>query len=124
MALSSGPRRRRPGMRRTFPALAPGPMVRALWLDVETPPTLTTRRSNPEIAVLQLGLGDQLLRRPAPYGASTLDDGVAIADPREMPDILVDHQNRLPARLQQRQAIPDLLADQRRQPLGGLVQDQ
>jgi hypothetical protein len=38
--------------------------------------------------------------------------------------VLVDHQDRLAARAQRPEAAPDLLAHQRRQPLGRLVEDQ
>src|SRR5258705_9203223 len=35
-------------------------------------------RSNPQIPMLQLRLGDQLLGRAAPHGAAALDDVVAV----------------------------------------------
>src|SRR2546428_7284547 len=37
--------------------------------------------------------------------------------------VLVDHQDRLAGRLQRGEASPDLLAHQRREPLGRLVED-
>jgi hypothetical protein len=50
---------------------------------------------NPEIAVLQIGLRDQLLRRAAPDRATALDDVVAVGDAGEIFYVLVDHQHRL-----------------------------
>src|SRR6266478_6139210 len=44
---------------------------------------------------------------------------------RDQPlDVLVDHQDRLAGRLQRGEASPDLLAHQRREPLGRLVEDE
>src|SRR2546422_7724390 len=44
---------------------------------------------------------------------------------RDQPlDVLVDHQDRLAGRLQRGEAFPDLLAHQRREPLGRLVEDE
>src|ERR1700722_10285370 len=48
-------------------------------------------RSHPQIPMLQIGLRDQLLRRPAPYRASALDDVMAVGDAGEVFDVLVDH---------------------------------
>ena len=48
-----------------------------------TAPFLTpkeSKASDPEITVLQIGLGDQLLGRAAPHGAAALDDEVAVGD--------------------------------------------
>jgi len=46
--------------------------------------------SNPQIFVLQIGLGDQLLGGAAPNRAAALDDEVAIGDAGKMFDVLVD----------------------------------
>ena len=62
--------------------------------------------------------------RAAPHRPSALDDVVAVGDAGEVGDVLVDHQHRLPAALQHRQAVPDFLADQRREAFGGFVEDQ
>ena len=74
--------------------------------------------------MLQIRLGDQLLRRAAPHRPAALDDVVAVGDAGEVFDVLVDHQHRLAARFQHRQAVPDFLADQGREALGRLVEDQ
>ena len=47
-----------------------------------------------------------------------------IGQPRERLDVLVDEQDRQPARLEPLETAPDLHADERRQPLGGLVEDE
>src|SRR5215470_6387711 len=52
--------------------------------------------SNSEIPVLQLRLGHELLGGAVPHRAAALDDVMPIANPRQMLDILVDHQNGLP----------------------------
>ena len=58
------------------------------------------------------------------YGLSQVLFGLSLSIRKgEMVDIFVDHQDRLPAAFQHRQTVPDLLADQRREPLGRLVQD-
>ena len=44
--------------------------------------------------------------------------------PGERVDILVDHQDRLAGRLEAREAAPDLVADQRRQPFRRLVENE
>src|SRR5215813_3497790 len=80
--------------------------------------------SNSEIAVLQVGFRDQLLRGSTPYRAAALDNVMPVTDSGEIPDVLVDYQDRLPARFQHGQAVPDFLADQRGQPLGRLIQNQ
>ena len=49
---------------------------------------------------------------------------MAVGNLREVGDVLVDHQNRLALRLEHRQAIPDFVADQRREAFGGFVEDQ
>jgi hypothetical protein len=78
----------------------------------------------PLIPMLQVGLGEQLLRCAAPHGPSALDDVVAVGDAREVADVLVDHEHGLAAAFQHRQAIPDLVAYEGREAFGGLVQDQ
>src|SRR5438874_243989 len=83
----------------------------------------TADSSNPQIPVLQIRLGDQLLARPAPHRPPALDDVVAVGDAGEVGDVLVDDEHRLPASLQHRQAVPDFLADQGREAFGGFVED-
>src|SRR5581483_10007585 len=80
--------------------------------------------SNSKITMLQVGFPDELLRRSTPYRAAALDNVMPVTDAGEISDVLVDHEDRLPARLQHGQAVPDFLADQRRQTLGRLVEDQ
>ncbi len=43
---------------------------------------------------------------------------------RQVADVLVNDEHRLPARFQHRQAVPDLLANQRREAFGGFIQNQ
>ena len=74
--------------------------------------------------MLQIRLGDQLRRGAAPHGAPALDDVVPVGDAGEVLDVLVDHQHRLALRFEHRQAVPDFLADQGREALGRLVEDQ
>jgi hypothetical protein len=49
---------------------------------------------------------------------------MTVRDARERADVLVDDENRLPRGLHALEAAPDLLPDERRQPLGRLVEDQ
>jgi hypothetical protein len=58
----------------------------------------TARQSAPRSNPKQLRLRDQLLRRAAPHRAAALDDVVPVGNAGEIPDVLVDHQNRLAAR--------------------------
>src|SRR6266851_3435283 len=79
---------------------------------------------DPEIAVLQAAVLGQLVGRAGPHHAALLDDVVAVGQPDERADILVDHQDGLALALEAPEARPDLLADQRCQAFGGLVEDQ
>ncbi len=49
---------------------------------------------------------------------------MAVGEPHQALEVFVDDQQRLPRLPQPLQALPDLLAHQRREPLGRLVQDQ
>src|SRR5262249_23407457 len=51
---------------------------------------------DPQIPVLQLGLGQQLLGGAAPHGAAAFDHVVTVGDFGEVAYILVDDQHRLP----------------------------
>src|SRR5438067_8917711 len=70
----------------------------------------------PEAAV-----GLELGRRALPGDAAALDDRVPIGEPQEPLDVLVDDEDRLPGLAQPREASPDLLAHERREPFGRFV---
>ena len=59
-----------------------------------------------------------------PDNPPALDDGVPVGQPDQALDVLVDDQRGLTRLAQSREAQPDLLAHQRRQSLGGLVENQ
>src|SRR5580765_8089158 len=80
--------------------------------------------SHAEIPMPQRAIGVELARGAAPGDSPALDDGVVVGDPDEAVDVFVDHQEGEARSLQRRQAPPDLLAHQRRQALGRLVEDQ
>src|SRR5580704_19720120 len=93
-----------PGLTRASTSLPT--QARKTWMAGTSPAKTKTRRrrtrprSHPEISVLQIRLGDQLGRRAAPHRPSAFDDVVTVGDAGEVFDVLVDHQNRLAARLQ------------------------
>ena len=64
--------------------------------------------------MLQFLVGAELFGAAFPDDLATLDDIVAVADTGQRVDVLVDDQDRLSARLQAFEALPDFLADQRR----------
>jgi hypothetical protein len=74
--------------------------------------------------VLQLAVAGQRLGGASPDDAALLDDVMAVGQANQRAHALVDHQDRLALALQPVEARPDLLADQRCQPLGRLVEDQ
>jgi len=69
-------------------------------------------------------IGIEFGRRSAPHHAALLDEGVAVAQRDQPFDVLVDHQHGLAGGAQRGEALPDLLAHQRCQPLGRFVEDQ
>src|SRR5262249_52149618 len=81
------------------------------------------RCSDPQISVLHIGRSREFVRSAGPHHAPTLDHIVAIRDPGQRVDVLVDDQAGEPFRFEQPQAAPDLGPDEWSQPLGGLVQD-
>src|SRR5574338_155781 len=85
---------------------------------------LIRRASHAEIAVPQLAIGIELARAALPGDAAALDDGVPVGELHQALDVLVDDEHRLPALAQPREALPDLLAHERREALGGFVQYQ
>src|SRR5690606_33171360 len=82
------------------------------------------RPSHAQIAVPEAATGSEAAGGAAPGGAAALDDGVAIGEPHEALDVLVEHEDGLPGRAQTLQALPDLLAHEWREALGGFVQDE
>src|SRR5262245_7157520 len=82
------------------------------------------KRSDPQIAVLHLGGRGQLGGGAAPHHTATLDQVVMVGEPGERSHVLVDYQDRLAPGPELAEAAPDFLADQRRQPFRGLIEDQ
>src|SRR2546428_3261358 len=80
--------------------------------------------SHAQIAVLDVLPGSELGRGSAPDDLALLEDVVRVGDPRQRGDVFVDQQNRLPARLETRDATPDLSPDEWREPLRRLVEDE
>src|SRR5215469_1753793 len=77
-----------------------------------------------EVSVPNVRSRPELGGAAAPDDLPLLEDEVPVGDPRERPHVLVDDQDRLPPRLEPLHAAPDLGADQRRESLGRLVQNQ
>src|SRR5208282_3141068 len=80
--------------------------------------------SHPEIAVLQLDVLAQRLRRPVPDDLALLQNIVALRDTGQRIDVLVDDEDRLARRLERAEAAPDLAAHPRRQPLRRLIENE
>src|SRR5712671_326114 len=80
--------------------------------------------SHPEIAVLDVRRGSELGGAAAPHHLAALDHVMAVGDADQRLDVLVDDQDRLAGGLERREALPDLGTDERREPLGRLVEDQ
>ena len=81
-------------------------------------------RLDAQIPVPQLRLPAERGRIARPLDASPLDDVMAIGDSDQHPHIFVNDQDRQSSRLECGEAAPYLLAHQRRQAFGGLVQDE
>ena len=86
--------------------------------------TLVVIRLDSQIAMPDAAIGAELARAASPGHAPALDDRVVIGERDEPLDVLVDDEDGLAGPAQHRQALPDLLADERRQALGRLVEDQ
>src|SRR3989442_14630606 len=99
---------------------APGAVVGTAGSLRLTPASL----SHAQITVLDVLPGRELGRGSAPDDLALLEDVVRVGDPRQRGDVFVDQQNRLPARLETRDATPDLSPDERREPLRRLVEDE
>src|SRR6266851_1522530 len=84
----------------------------------------TPGESDSKIPMLQVAVAGELRGRAGPDDAALLDDVMTVGQPDQRAHALVDHQDRLALALQPVEARPDLLADQRRQALGRLVEDQ
>src|SRR5437879_2365910 len=80
--------------------------------------------SHAEVAVLDVRACTELGRGAAPHDLALLEDVVSVGDPRQRGHVLVDQQDRLPARLEVGQAPPDLRPDEWREPLRRLVEDE
>src|SRR5215470_19055909 len=77
-----------------------------------------------EVSVLNVRAEPKLRRRAAPHDLSLLEDVVLVRDARERGHVLVDDQDRLVPGLEPLHAAPDLGAHERREPFGGLVEDE
>src|SRR6185369_7545040 len=81
-------------------------------------------RSRAEMAMPERAIGAERLRAAAPRDASLLDDDVVVADRDQPLDVLVDHDHRQPGVAQRRERAPNLRANERREALGRLVEDE
>src|SRR5512145_706766 len=82
------------------------------------------RASYPEVAMPEPAVGVKLRRGSLPRHAPALDDGMAVGEPHQALDVLVDHQDSLSGGAQPPEAAPDLLAHERREAFGRFVEDQ
>src|SRR5258708_16995242 len=82
------------------------------------------KASDPEIAAPDAVILAQRNRIPLPDDAALLDDVMAVGDAGERREVLVDDEDGEAKRLEAREAGPNLGADQRRQTLGRLVEDE
>src|SRR6058998_1023159 len=80
--------------------------------------------SHAEVTVLDVRACTELGRGAAPHDLALLEDVVSVGDPRQRGDVLVDHQDGLPALLEVPEAPPDLRPDERREPFRRLVKDE
>src|SRR5688572_4080738 len=79
---------------------------------------------DPEVAMPEPAVGVKLARSALPRHAPALDDGMAVGELHQALDVLVDDEHGLSRGAQALEALPDLLAHQRRQALGRFVKDQ
>src|SRR5687768_2999321 len=80
--------------------------------------------SGAKVAAPQRPVGGELARRAVPCEPAAFDDDVPIGKVDQSVHVFVDNEDSLAGPPQLVEAAPDLLADQRRKPLGRLVQDQ
>src|SRR5260370_18829973 len=80
--------------------------------------------SRAEVTVLDVLARAELGRAAAPDDLPLLDDVVRVGDARQRDQVLADEEDRLAARRQPLDAAPDLGANERRQALRRLVEDQ
>src|SRR5262247_4514108 len=86
---------------------------------------LTPRNlSYAEVSVLDVRAEPKSGRCAAPDDLPLLEDVVQVGDPRQGRHVLVDDQDRLAPGLEPLHAAPDLGAHERREPFGGLVEDE
>src|SRR5450631_2391505 len=82
------------------------------------------KTSDPDVLVEFFRLRAQLFRGAAPDNPSLFHDEMAVGETKQRTDVLVDHDQRQARLLQLFEALPDLRPDQRRKPLGRLVEYQ
>src|SRR6185312_12435420 len=75
-----------------------------------------------EVPMPQAAVGVERGRGSLPSHAPALDDGVAVGELDQALHVLVDHQDGLAGGAQLLEALPDLLAHQRREPFSGFIQ--
>src|SRR5512134_1578283 len=80
--------------------------------------------SDAQVAMLHVRVRGELRGRAAPYYAALLEHVMAVGDLRERLHVLVDDEERQPPGLELGDGAVDVLADDRREALGGLVEDQ
>src|SRR5262245_10961109 len=86
--------------------------------------TPALRKSDRKVAVAQNPIGGERPRTALPHDASLLHNVMTVAQTQQGVDILVNHEDRQAVTLEGLKPLPNLLADQRRQSLSGLIQHQ
>src|SRR5882672_8017746 len=69
--------------------------------------------SHAQVAVLEIRVRREVRRRAVPHDATLFDDGVAIGDARERPEVLVDDEDRQARGLETSDRAVDLGAYER-----------
>ena len=80
--------------------------------------------SHPEMPVHQLRIGLEFGRRALEHDLALDQDDDAVGHGRDLGHALVDQQRRDAAVADQADGVPDLVADERREAFGRLVEDQ
>src|SRR5215467_4944319 len=80
--------------------------------------------SHAEVAMLHFAVAAQIRRSAGPHDAAFLDDVVPVGDAHERPEVLVDDEDRQARSLEALDGTVDLDADEGREALGRLVEDE
>ncbi len=109
---------------RSFDFGAPLRVAHSLRMTREGAGATASGALNPQIAVLQRHVGLERRRIAGPHHLALLDDVVAVGDAGQGLDVLVDDEDRLALGFELFERVPDLDADERRQALGGFVENE